>query len=728
VSQQRPSQGLPASIVAGVAIGMVETVFAISFAALVFGGLLVGHVADGIGLYLAAAAVTLGLFAWRAGARGVVGSLQGAAAAVLAVVATSTAIGAFGGLDRTFLTVIAATLVVTVLTGVTFLVLSRFELGDLVRYVPVPVVGGFLAGTGWLLVKGGIGVSAGTLVSFEAIGDLIAADALKRWLPALAFGVLLLVLTRLIRRPLVLPIAIGAGFVAFAVGMLVTGSSIDAARDGRWLLGPFPPGPFWQPWTLRAVSGADWLGVLKQAPLVLAGVFVIVLAMLMNVGGTESILRRDLDASRELRDAGLANVVTGAVGGITGYHALSLTALTHRSRADARMAGAVGALMPLAAVAVGVDAVELVPRMLVGGALVFLGLAFIVEWVWDRRRSLPRSEYIIMLLVLAVIVGRGFLPGVVVGLVLAVVLLAVDYGQIELVREVAFGDTFRSNVDRAPGERAALHAAAERVQILRVQGFVFFGTASGLLERIRGRADAGGLRYLVLDLRRVTGIDASAVVALHKAAGIARAGGFELVLTGLREGLRDRLARGGVVEEAGVVRFEPDLDHGLEHCEDGLLAEGVTNGAMATSGAGDGDAPAGLPAGMPAGLDDYLERMPLAEGTALIHQGDAPDDVFVLASGRLRIEMRTPEGMRMRLRTVLPGAVVGELALYTGTVRTADVVAEAPSVVLRLTRASIERMEADRPELAAAVHRWLATTVSERLTDTQRAVGALMDR
>jgi SulP family sulfate permease len=84
--------------------------------------------------------------------------------------------------------------------------------------------------------------------------------------------------------------------------------------------------------------------------------------------------------------------------------------------------------------------------------------------------------------------------------------------------------------------------------------------------------------------------------------------------------------------------------------------------------------------------------------------------------------------MRMRLRTVLPGAVVGELALYTGTVRTADVVAEAPSVVLRLTRASIERMEADRPELAAAVHRWLATTVSERLTDTQRAVNALMDR
>jgi hypothetical protein len=48
-------------------------------------------------------------------------------------------------------------------------------------------------------------------------------------------------------------------------------------------------------------------------------------------------------------------------------------------------------------------------------------------------------------------------------------------------------------------------------------------------------------------------------------------------------------------------------------------------------------------------------------------------------------------------------------------------------VVLRLSRATIERLEAERPELASALHRWLATAVAERLTDTQRAVGALMD-
>jgi SulP family sulfate permease len=71
--------------------------------------------------------------------------------------------------------------------------------------------------------------------------------------------------------------------------------------------------------------------------------------------------------------------------------------------------------------------------------------------------------------------------------------------------------------------------------------------------------------------------------------------------------------------------------------------------------------------------------------------------------------------------------MVGEIALYTAAPRTADVVAESPSVVLWLSRASIERMEAEEPELAAALHRWFARTLAERLTDRMRALDSLLD-
>jgi sulfate permease, SulP family len=721
VSEVRRSVGLLATLAAGAVIGAIEAVLAISFAALVFAGYLEYFLADGIGLYLGAAVLTLAILAWRAGSRGVVGGIHEAGAALLAIVAVTTAVNAVGSVSQAFLSVVAATLVVTVACGVIFLVLGTFRLGNLVRFVPYPVVGGFLAGTGWLLLKGGIYVASGVSPYFTPIADLMQSSVLQLWLPAFAFGAVLLLAVRVVKRPLVIPAVIGIGLALFVMGMLVTGSSIESAREGGWLLGPFDTARLWQPWTFRALTGADWSAVLESWAGIATAVFVATIAILFNISGTELILNRDLDTNEELRDAGFLNVVSGALGGIPGYHALSLTALAERMRVNARAAGLIAALVPLAAVVVGVSVVELIPRMIVGGVLVFLGLAFMVEWVWDKRRSLPPVEYGVVLVIIAAIIARGFLPGVVIGLVLAVVLFAVNYGRIELMHEVAFGDTYHSNVDRPPDERAELRTLADRVQILRVSGFVFFGSTNGLLERIQQRVEVDPPRFLVIDLRRVAGVDSSAVVSFVKVMRLAEANGFEIVFTGASDPVRKQLERGGVLQAEGIVRFEPDLDRGLQRCEDVLL-----EGADETAAAGVDESVAGLD-GLPRGLSVYLDRMSLPVGTILLHQDEPPGDVYVLESGRLGVETVTAEGKRMRLRTVRPGVVVGEIALYTGVPRTADVVAETRCVVLRFSRESIARMEAEEPEVAAALHRWLATTLAERLNDNLRAVDALLD-
>ncbi len=183
MSEQRRTAGMFATLAAGVIIGAVEVVLAIAFATLVFGGYVADRLPDGIGLYLVAAALTLAFLAWRAGRRGVVGSVQDAAAVVLGIVAQTTAAKALAisqvaqathlkdyEAPDVFLTVIAATLVVTVLCGVLFWVLGTFRLGNLVRYVPYPVVGGFLAGTGWLLLNRGVYVASGVEVHLRTVG------------------------------------------------------------------------------------------------------------------------------------------------------------------------------------------------------------------------------------------------------------------------------------------------------------------------------------------------------------------------------------------------------------------------------------------------------------------------------------------------------------------------------------------------------------------------------
>jgi SulP family sulfate permease len=716
VSTTRRTGAVVTTLSAGAVIGIVEVVLAVSFAALVFGGYIEEMLPAGIGIYLLAAALTLAILAVRAGPRGVVGSVQDASVAVLAVVGTNVALHAAGGPLVSFYTVVAATIVVTLLTAVTFLVLGTFRIGNLARYVPYPVVGGFLAGTGWLLFKGGLFVASREQVRFDTIGTLFDPFFLERWAPALAFGIILLVATRLIRRPWVIPVVLVIGLCLFAIAVPLTGSSLASARKGLWLLGPFRSARLGQIWTFRALRFADWSAVVGQAAGIVTTVFVAVMGCFFNIGGVELLRRTDLDTNRELRDVGGLNLVTGALGGIPGYHALSLTALADMMSVESRAAGLVAAAVPLATIVFGASIVGFVPRMIVGGVLVFVGLSFLVAWIWDVRRSLPLGEYLIVLAILATIAIEGIVPGLVVGLLLAVVLFAVHYGRIDLVREVEFGTTYRSNVDRPDDERRVLLELADRVQILRLSGFVFFGTASAILQRVRTQGEGGPIRWLVIDLRRVTGIDASGTLALTKVAQRSATNGTGLVLTGASERIRDELARGGLVPSVGVW-FEPDLDRGLERCEDGLLAG---------PGSGAGTAVDGL-AGCPAAVRPLLERLSLEVGDVLIHQGEPPDDVFVLGSGGLRVEVTTADGSRMRVRTVRPGVMVGEIALYTGSIRTADVIADVPSVVFRLRRAAIERLEADDPRTAGALHRWLATALATRLTDAQRLYSALLD-
>ncbi len=207
---------------------------------------------------------------------------------------------------------------------------------------------------------------------------------------------------------------------------------------------------------------------------------------------------------------------------------------------------------------------------------------------------------------------------------------------------------------------------------------MFFGTASGLLERIRKRVEAGPIRFLLLDLQRVTGVDSSGVLAFHKVVQLAEASGFEVVVAGAPERVQDQLRRGGVVATEGVVSSSRIWIAACSDVRTYCSAEAAPVAALRR---------ARVAPDLPPHLESYLERRTLAEGTVLIRQGDPPDDLFVLESGLLRVELTTPEGKRIRLSTVRPGWWWARWRCITGVPRTADVIAETPSIVLELSRA-----------------------------------------
>lgn len=725
---QGRSARLAAGVGAGVVVGVLLVVMATSYAALVFSGPLGVHLQKGIGLNLFGSVVGLTVVALLSSMPWAIAGPQDVTGAILAVAAASIATRMPPGADVTFLTVVLVMGLTSVLTGTFFLILGTFRLGDLIRYVPYPVVGGFLAGTGWLLAKGGIGIVTGTPLSWATISAYGRGEILVKGTLVTVLAGLLVWGARRYRHPLVVPAALATVVALFYMVLLASGSSLRGAEAGGWLLGPFPRGDLWSPWAVEALGRADWAELRSQVVTMASTVVVGVLALLLNASGIEMAVDRDLDLNRELRAAGAANVLSGVAGGMPGYHKVSATVLAHALGATTRVVALVAAGVCAMALVVGASAFSWLPRLALGGLAAYLGLRLLVEWVYDAWFRLGHIEYLLVLGILLVVAAAGFLPGVAAGTGVALVLFVVESSRVEVVTGELTGTTSPSNVDRAPAEQAVLSARAGAIHIVRLQGFLFFGTANRLLQRIRERAEDAGqapLEFLVLDFKRVSGIDSSAVLSFVKMSRLGRSERFGIVLTGVAPVVERRLRRGPLGSDE-TVRILPDLDRGVQWCEDRILQTHDVEGLPLASAVPRVIDLTGLKdEGGP--LLAYLDELQVPAGHVLIREGDLSDDLFLLKSGRLSSLMERPGGGTVRLRSMGPGTVVGEVGFYRGERRTASVVADAPSTVYRLSKQALEAMEQRDPQAAADLHRMVAGLLAGRVATTLRSHRAFMD-
>ncbi len=716
-------------VTAGLLSGITEVFFAISLAALVFSGDLSQHLTYGIGIAFFTGMVTIAAVSLFSSLPGVIAGIQDSPNVVLAAtVAALAGTLVVSSVEERFAAVVATIVLATLLTGVFLFLLGAFRLGKLVRFIPYPVVGGFLAGTGWLLTLGAVELLADAPLTLAGLPALFQADTLAHWLPGLAFGLALLVAVQRVDHWLVLPGMLLGSIAVFYIILAVTGTPLAEAAAQGWMLSAMPEQSVWQPPNPAILLAADWGAILWQSGNIAVILVLSMVGVLLNASSLELVVRKDVDLNRELRVAGAANLASGLGGGLIGFHTLSLTALSRRMGARGRLAGLVAAAVCGVMLFAGASLLRFFPEPVLGGLLLFLGLDFLFEWLVRGWTKLSRPDYVIVVLILAVIAVAGLLVGMGVGLVATVVLFVVTYSQVNVIHHALCGAEIQSNVERSTQERRLLSEMGESTYVLELQGYIFFGTANSLLEEIRARIaaqDAPPVRFIVLDFRRVTGLDSSAVLSFNKARQLAEPHGITLALTGLPAGSHSQLARAGVINGDDTLRVFPDLDRGLEWCEEQHLSR---------EHAGPVDPPAALSAQLAeccfpeedvARLVTYLERLPVEQGDCLIEQGEASEDIFFIESGRVSVYLDAGHGESIRLKTLGAGTIVGELSFYLGTARTASVTVDTPGVVYRLPGEGLDRMKEEDAGLAAAFHEFVVRLLAERLSGANRSIAAL---
>ncbi len=695
------------TVLAGVVLAVVNALLSIALMSLIFQGEIDHLLAQGLGLGLVASAVVAAVIAIASGVPGSYGGVQDASAAILGLAAAS--IASTVAAPETMATVVALMATTSVATGVLLVLMGRFRLGEVARFVPFPVIGGLLAGTGYLILVGSIGILGGLTE------PLVGSDALALLWPGLVLAILFFVASRLGLKSRAYLAFLVVATAGFHVITQVLGVTTESATNRGWLLGPFPEGSLWPGIALSSLADADWALVASEVPSIATVLLIVPLTVLLYVSALEVETRRDLDVAGELRVTGWANLAAGLVGGPPGYLYLADTLVTRRVIGERRGPAVVAALGVGLVVLAGGSVLGLLPQFVVGGMLLFFGVEFLVEWLWDARKRMGRLDYLLMVAIVAIIATIGFLPGVGAGLIAAIVLFVIRYSQIDVVKHSLTAREQRSNIERAAAETKYLDEVGEAVLILELQGFIFFGTAHRILSQVRAQlGTTPGLRFVICDFRLVSGIDSSALIIFERLVLVAQEHDFGVLLTGLSG--EHRAQFGDLVDRfAHIARFEPDLDYGVAWCEERLIEE---------AGGMPGDRRA-MPDGLIERLGPYLESKAIPKGTELMHQGDATPGLYLIISGRATVQLEGADGVPVRLRTLLEGTLLGEISLYRGEPVTATVVADTSCRLLHLSPDAFAGICEEDPGLAADLHEFVARTLAARVSHANRTIRAL---
>lgn len=691
------------------AIAVLQISVAISLAALIFAGPLSPALPTAAGAFILSAAIASIVIGWKSSFEGLFAGSQDTAGVVVATVVGPATV-ALSGETRT-MTAVVIVAISTLVVGVVFFLLGRFQLGSLVRYIPQPVVGGFIGGTGWLMLRGGVEVMVNRPIPLNTLAEVLDWSQLQLVLPGLALAGFIVTAVARSFTPIAISIAVVFAAFVFYVAVAVF-SNVEAAEAGGWLIGPFSSSARWNPITPNELGVVDWGTVVAQTPAFGAIAVISVVGLLLNLTALEAVVGEDIDFDKELRLAGGVNLVGGVLGSLAAWHRIGGTVLAHHLKAKNRVAPVAVGVIGLLVMAGGSGIIELIPRVVAGGVLAGLGLALLWGWVMDYVVPGATADRALGLGILIAIAVLGPLMGVALGIMVAVGLFVVQYSRIDPVRHSLSGNVIRSTVDRAAHVQALLAAKSDSMRIIILDGYLFFGSATRAVESLREDSKVEDLTSLIVDLERVIGMDVSAATALAMTMNRIASQDVTVVVSGANPSVKHTLHSRDLDEGVG---WCDTLDEAVEAIENNLLAELQVSVV--------GESFVELLSRDLSRAEDLLAhctRVELDAGEFLIRAGIAADSLYFIEQGELSVTAPSNSGAqnsgtRRRLRKTSAGAVLGEVAFATGGERTADVIADTTVVAHQLTRASLESLRSEDPELTADFQSFLMRLVASQL-------------
>ena len=318
------------------------------------------------------------------------------------------------------------------------------------------------------------------------------------------------------------------------------------------------------------------------------------------------------------------------------------------------------------------------------------------------------------------------MQGVTFGFFVAIILFVINYSKLSVIKIETNGSDHASNVDRDLETRELLNKEGSRVLILVLQGFIFFGTADKLIMAIRSRImeqGGGKFDFLVLDFHHVSQLDTSAIVTFSKLAQLSDRAGFHIVISSADDNSIKQLVKHGFFtfgEQKWERNYKEQLDTAVDWCERRILQDLNFNDESHSLALPDVLRRIAYEEADVQLLADFFVIEDRAAGEFLFNEGDKGESLYFVGSGTVVVVLKVPNQKERILRKYKAGAILGEMAIYTGDNRTASVKIEKNAQLFRLDKEKLEEMSRRFPASTAALHTYIVKVLAERLGRANR--------
>ena len=613
--------------------------------------------------------------------------------------------------------------------------------GKLIKFIPYPVVSGYLSGVGVIIFLGQLPKFLG-LAHGVPLGAALLAPETWHW-TAVAVG--LATVGGVLLAPLATK-AVPAPVVGLATGLLCYFAlslrlpELLHVDHNPLVVGPVGGGAgallagFTDQW--RALTG--WRGVDWTALVVPALTLSVLLSVdTLKTGVVIEALTQDRhDSNRALLAQGAGNLAAVLAGGMAGSGTMGPTLVNVQSGGHSRLSGLTEGLLTLAAMLVLGRAIAWVPVPALAGILLVVAVRM---FDWGSLHLLRRRETVVDFAVIATVVVVAVTANLIAasgaGVALAILLFLREQVRTSVIRRKITGAQASSTQHRLATEQAVLEQHGAETVVCELQGSLFFGTTDQLLNELE--PTLAECRYLILDLRRVQSVDYTAVHQLERIEGmLAGAGGwllFSRVPAHLPTGrnLQEYFTRLGVVDPRRRVRRFESLDDALVWAEDRVLAEHLP------ARAGDEAPPLALAEfdlvrefdadQTLAAFASCAEPRAYAQGQVIFRAGDTGCELFLVRRGVVRVMLPLRGGGHHNLASFGRGNFFGEMAFLTGQARSAEAVATTATELYVVERPKLDAVSQAHPLVGVKIFRRVARTLAVRLRHANAELRALYD-